>query len=183
MMAWRIAYCKVNYPLAYYAAYFTIRATAFDYEKMCLGPDRLNYDIEQYKKKAGITTDDNPSAAAPSDEDAPSNKEEGEYKDMRLVQEMYARGFEFMPIDIFRADPKNFQVIDGKIMPSLMSISGVAESAATGIAEACKQGPFTSKMDFKNRAKVAQSVVDTMYRLGLLGVLPENNQISLFDMI
>lgn len=183
MMAWRIAYCKVNYPLAYYAAYFTIRATAFDYEKMCLGPDRLNYEIEQYKKKAGITTDDNPSAAAPSDEDAPSNKEEGEYKDMRLVQEMYARGFEFMPIDIFRADPKNFQVIDGKIMPSLMSISGVAESAATGIAEACKQGPFTSKMDFKNRAKVAQGVVDTMYRLGLLGVLPENNQISLFDMI
>ena len=182
MMAWRIAYCKIYYPLAYYSAYFTIRATAFDYEKMCLGPDRLNYEIEQYKKKAGITSDADASAQS-ADEDAPSNKEEGEYKDMRLVQEMYARGLEFMPIDIFRADAKNFQIIDGKIMPSLMSISGVAESAATGIVEACKKGPFTSKMDFRNRAKVNQTVVDTMYRLGLLGVLPENNQISLFDII
>ena len=88
-----------------------------------------------------------------------------------------------MPIDIFRADAKNFQIIDGKIMPSLMSIAGVAETAATGIVEACKQGGFTSKEDFRNRAKVTQNVVDTMYRLGLLGVLPESNQISLFDML
>ena len=189
MMAWRIAYCKVNYPLAYYAAYFSIRATAFDYEKMCLGPDRLNHEITEYKKKAGLLNNGNDSGAngkgGSKDNDAEevSNKEEGEYKDMRLVQEMYARGFEFMPIDIFRADAKNFQIIDGKIMPSLMSISGVAESAAQGIVEACKNGPFTSKMDFKNRAKVSQGVVDTMYKLGLLGVLPENNQISLFDMM
>ena len=184
MMAWRIAYCKVNYPLAYYAAYFSIRATAFDYEKMCLGPERLNYEISEYKKKAGLLDKkDDSSSNNSGDGDEVSNKEEGEYKDMRLVQEMYARGFEFMPIDIFRASDKNFQIIDGKIMPSLMSISGVAESAAQGIVEACKQGPFTSKMDFKNRAKVSQGVVDTMYRLGLLGVLPENNQISLFDTI
>ena len=100
---------------------------------------------------------------------------------MRLVQEMYARGLEFMPIDIFKADAKNFQIIDGKIMPSLMSISGVAESAATCIVEACKKGPFTSKADFKNRAKVTDTVMQTMYRLGLLGSLPESNQISLFD--
>ena len=184
MMAWRIAYCKIYYPLEYYAAYFSIRATAFDYEKMCLGPDRLNYEIEQYKKKAGISSDKVGDKADSSEgEEGPSNKEEGEYKDMRLVQEMYARGFEFMPIDIFRAKATNFQVIDGKIMPSLMSISGVAETAANGIVEACKDGPFTSKMDFKNRTKVTPGVVDKMYSLGLLGTLPENNQISLFDMV
>ena len=187
MMAWRIAYCKVNYPLAYYSAYFTIRATAFDYEKMCLGPERLNHEMEEYRKKAGIKINDvnvgpdNSDNASGDDENAPSNKDEAQYKDMRLVQEMYARGFEFMPIDIFRADAKNFQIIDGKIMPSLMSISGVAESAATGIVEACKQGPFTSKADFKNRSKVNDTVMQTMYNLGLLGSLPENNQISLFD--
>ena len=187
MMAWRIAYCKVNYPLAYYAAYFTIRATAFDYEKMCLGPERLNHEMEEYRKKAGITIGDvsdgpdNSDSSGGDEEGSPSNKDEAQYKDMRLVQEMYARGFEFMPIDIFKADAKNFQVIDGKIMPSLMSISGVAESAATGIVEACKKGPFTSKADFRNRAKVTDTVMQTMYRLGLLGSLPESNQISLFD--
>ena len=183
MMAWRIAYCKVNYPLAYYAAYFSIRATAFDYEKMCLGPERLNHEIAEYRKKAGLTDSGNDKNAKKDDAEEVSNKEEGEYKDMRLVQEMYARGFEFLPIDIFKADAKNFQIIDGKIMPSLISISGVAETAAQGIVEACKMGPFTSKMDFKNRAKVSGVVVETMYRLGLLGVLPENNQISLFDSI
>ena len=181
MMAWRIAYCKVYYPLAYYAAYFSIRATSFDYEKMCLGPDRLHREMEGYRKKAGLSTETE--AVSNDCEEGASNKEQGEYKDMRLVEEMYARGFEFMPIDIFRADAKNFQIIDGKIMPSLMSIAGVAETAATGIVEACKQGGFTSKEDFRNRAKVTQNVVDTMYRLGLLGVLPESNQISLFDML
>ncbi len=181
MMAWRIAYCKVYYPLAYYAAYFSIRATSFDYEKMCLGPDRLHHEMEEYRKKAGLSTETE--AVSNDSEEGASNKEQGEYKDMRLVEEMYARGFEFMPIDIFRADAKNFQIIDGKIMPSLMSIAGVAETAATGIVEACKQGGFTSKEDFRNRAKVTQNVVDTMYRLGLLGVLPESNQISLFDML
>ena len=181
MMAWRIAYCKVYYPLAYYAAYFSIRATSFDYEKMCLGPDRLHREMEGYRKKAGLSTETE--AVSNDSEEGASNKEQGEYKDMRLVEEMYARGFEFMPIDIFRADAKNFQIIDGKIMPSLMSIAGVAETAATGIVEACKQGGFTSKEDFRNRAKVTQNVVDTMYRLGLLGVLPESNQISLFDML
>ncbi len=180
MMAWRIAYCKVNYPLAYYAAYFSIRATAFNYEKMCLGPERLNAAIAEYKRKAGITGKEDDSKKASSEEEV-SNKEEGEYKDMRLVQEMYARGFRFMPIDIFRAHAKNFQIIDGQIMPALTSIEGVADSAATGIVEACKKGPFTSKSDFKNRAKVTDTVLQTMDRLGLLGNLPENNQISLFD--
>ena len=137
----------------------------------------------EYRKKAGLTDSGNDKNAKKDDAEEVSNKEEGEYKDMRLVQEMYARGFEFLPIDIFKADAKNFQIIDGKIMPSLISISGVAETAAQGIVEACKMGPFTSKMDFKNRAKVSGVVVETMYRLGLLGVLPENNQISLFDSI
>ncbi|MBR6093809.1 MAG: PolC-type DNA polymerase III [Lachnospiraceae bacterium] len=181
MMAWRIAYCKVNYPLAYYAAYFSIRATAFNYEKMCQGPERLNAAIEEYKRKAGITGSEDDSKKASGGDEEVSNKEEGEYKDMRLVQEMYARGFRFIPIDIFRAHAKNFQIIDGMIMPSLTSIEGVADSAATGIVEACKKGPFTSKTDFKNRAKVTDTVLRTMDHLGLLGNLPENNQISLFD--
>lgn len=164
MMAWRIAYCKVYYPLAYYSAYFSIRATAFDYEMMCQGRAHLDAELKSLRSLKDPT---------PKDEDS--------IKDMRLVQEMYARGLEFMPIDIFKAHARNFQIIDGKIMPALTSISGVADKAAEGIVEACKGGPFMSRDDFKERSKAGQSVTDTMARLGLLGNLPESNQYSLFD--
>jgi len=97
------------------------------------------------------------------------------------VQEMYARGFEFMPIDIFAAHSRNFQIIDGKIMPSLSSIEGMGEKAADQVVEAAKDGPFLSKDDFRERTKVSKTVVDLMDKLGLLGKLPESNQISFFD--
>ena len=101
---------------------------------------------------------------------------------MKLVQEMYARGFDFMPIDVFRAKSRDFQIIDGKIMPSLNSIDGLGEKAADAIVEAAKDGPFLSKDDFRQRTKASKTIVDLMSDLGLLGKLPESNQISLFDM-
>ena len=104
-------------------------------------------------------------------------------KDMRIVQEMYARGFEFEPIDIFKAQSRLFQIVNGKLMPSLNSIDGLGEKAADAIVEAAKDGPFLSKDDLRMRAKVSKSVVDMMDELGLLGNLPESNQISLFDFV
>ncbi len=167
MMAWRIAYCKVNYPLAYYAAFFSIRASAFSYAIMCRGQKHLENVIEDYKKRA----------------DSLSKKEQDTMKDMRIVQEMYARGFEFTPIDIFTAQSRLFQIVDGKLMPSLSSIDGLGEKAADAIVEAAKDGPFLSKDDFRMRTKVSKTVVDLMDELGLLGDLPESNQISLFDFV
>ena len=87
-----------------------------------------------------------------------------------------------MPIDIFKAHSRNFQVIDGKLMPSLNSIDGLGETAADSIVEAAKDGPFLSKDDFRERAKVSQTVADKLTELGILKDLPESNQISLFDM-
>ena len=165
MMAWRIAYCKVFYPLAYYAAYFSIRATGFSYELMCQGKDRLESYMNDYKKR----------------KDTLSNKEQDTFKDMRIVQEMYARGFDFMPLDIYTAHPNRFQIVDGKLMPSLNSIDGLGDNAAVGIAEAAKDGPFLSRDDFRERTHVSKTVVDLMGDLGLLGNLPESNQLSLFD--
>ncbi len=167
MMAWRIAYCKVNFPLAYYSAYFSIRASAFSYEIMCQGQRHLEQVLEDYRSR----------------ENTLSPKEVDAIKDMRIVQEMYARGFEFWPLDIFRAHPRNFQIIDGKIMPALVSIEGLAEKAAEGIVEAVKNGPFLSRDDFRERSKVSKTVVETMANLGLLGDLPESNQMSLFDFV
>ena len=165
MMAWRIAYCKVFYPLAYYAAYFSIRATGFSYELMCQGKDRLENYMRDYKKR----------------KDTLSNKEQDVFKDMRIVQEMYARGFDFMPLDIYRAHPNRFQIIDGKLMPAINSIDGLGDNAAIYISEAAKDGPFLSKDDFRERTHVSRTAVDLMSDLGLLGSLPESNQLSLFD--
>ena len=101
---------------------------------------------------------------------------------MKSVLEMYVRGYEFMPIDIFKAHARNFQIVDGKLMPSLNSIDGLGETAAESIVEAAKGGPFLSKDDFRERAKVSQTVADKLAELGILADLPESNQISLFDM-
>ena len=167
MMAWRIAYCKINYPLAYYAAYFSIRASAFSYEIMCCGQQHLENVMADYKRRM----------------DTLSKKEQDSYKDMKSVQEMYARGFEFTPIDLFTAHSRNFQIVDGKLMPSFNSIDGLGEKAADAIVEAAKDGPFLSKDDFRARTKVSKTVVDLMDGLGILGNLPESNQISLFDFV
>ena len=100
---------------------------------------------------------------------------------MKLVQEMYARGFDFVPIDIFRAEASRFQIIDGKLMPALATIDGMGDKAAEAIVDAAKDGPFLSKDDFRQRTKVPKTVVDLMADLHLLGDLPESNQLSLFD--
>ncbi|MCM1045899.1 MAG: PolC-type DNA polymerase III [Candidatus Gastranaerophilales bacterium] len=167
MMAWRIAYCKIHYPLAYYGAFFSIRAKAFSYEIMCQGQAHLERIMADYKKRM----------------DTLSNREKDAYGDMRVVQEMYARGFEFEPIDIFRAQSRAFQIIDGKLMPSLSSIEGLGDKAADAIVEATKDGPFLSKEDFIQRTKVSKTIADLMGTLGLLGKLPESNQISIFDFV
>ena len=111
-----------------------------------------------------------------------SNREEGAYSDMRVVQEMYARGYEFTPIDIFTAQSRSFQIVDGKLMPSLNSIEGLGDKAADAIVEAVKDGPFLSKDDFRERTRVSKTMVDLMDSLNLLGSLPESNQLSLFDL-
>ncbi len=175
MMAWRIAYCKIHYPLAYYGAFFSIRAKAFSYAQMCQGQTHMENIMKEYKSRMEAAANKEPNAQPLS------NKEELAYGDMRVVQEMYARGFEFEPIDIFRAQSRSFQIVDGKLMPSLSSIEGLGEKAADAIVEAAKDGPFLSRDDFRERTKVSKTVVDLMAELGLLGDLPESNQLSLFD--
>ena len=165
MMAYRIAYCKVYYPLAYYAAYFSIRASAFSYELMCQGKEKLEYYIRDYKKR----------------NDTLSQKEQDTLKDMKLVQEMYARGFEFLPIDIYKSKATKFQIVDGKLLPPFSSIEGMGDKAADAVEMAAAEGPFLSRDDFRQRTKVSKTVIDFMADLGLFGDIPETNQLSLFD--
>ena len=167
MMAFRIAYFKIYYPHAYYAAYFSIRASAFNYELMCQGKAHLEGVMADYRRRTSTLT----------------KKEQDTYRDMRIVQEMYARGITFTPIDVYRADAYKFQIIEDKIMPSFRSIDGMGDTAANGVVEAAKKGKFLSRDDFKIRSKVSSTVVDTMARMGLLGDLPQSNQMSLLDFL
>lgn len=165
MMAWRIAYCKVYYPLAYYASFFSIRATSFNYELMCQGKEKLNYFIADYERRKEVLT----------------KKELDTMKDMKVVQEMYARGFEFIPVNIFTAKAHLFQIVDDKLMPALDTIEGLGDKAADAVVEAAKDGKFLSKDDFRQRTKVSKTVIDLMGDMGILGDMPESNQLSLFD--
>lgn len=168
MMAWRIAWYKINYPLEYYAAFYSIRADAFNYETMCLGRSRLEFHMEEIRKS----------------EDK-KNKDLDSLKDMKLVLEMYARGYEFLPIDIYRADAERFLIIDGKIMPALCSIEGLGGKAAAQVQEAAqealKKGGFSSKDNLRDMAKIGKSTIEKFTQLGLLNDIPDSDQFSLFD--
>ena len=168
MMGWRVAWFKVHKPLAYYAAYFGIRASAFSYEIMCRGKERLDIALTELLK---------------TPKDQQTKKDQDTIRDGRIAQEMYARGFEFVPIDIYKAKARSFQIIDGKIMPSFKVISKVGESAGESIEIAARDGEFLSKDDLRQRARIGQTVIEKLGELGLLDGMAESNQLSLFDVI
>ena len=100
---------------------------------------------------------------------------------MRIVQEMYARGFDFVPIDLYKAKAHRFQIIGDKLMPALDTIEGLGDKAAEAVVDAAAKGKFLSKDDFRDRTKVSKTIIDFMADLGVFGDLPESNQFSLFD--
>lgn len=165
MMAYRIAWYKIYYPLAYYAAYFSIRASAFSYDLMCRGQARLLQHMEDYTKRINEL----------------SKKEQDTLKDMKIVREMYARGFDFAPVDIYEADAHRFKIKDGKLMPSLDSIEGLGDKAADAVVAAAAEGKFISQDDFRNRTKVSKTIIEYLVQTGILGDLPESDQLSLFE--
>ncbi|SFN46492.1 DNA polymerase-3 subunit alpha [Pseudobutyrivibrio sp. UC1225] len=164
MMAWRVAYCKINYPLAYYAAFFSIRAGGFDYEKCCQGKARCEAEIKALKAQSDLSATDKDVLIA-----------------LRLVQEMYARGFDFLPMDLYQSDSRYFKIVDGKILPPFNSLPGMGDKAAEQLQIAASQGKFLSLDDIKDRGKVSQTIIDKMVELGVIKDLPQSNQLSIFD--
>ena len=134
---------------------------------MCLGKEELERNMDEYMKKPEL-----------------SAKEEDVYRDMRIVQEMYARGFSFVPIDIYKVQSTRFTIMDEKhLMPSLTSIDGMGAIAADTVVEAVKTGrPFTSIDNFRQRTRVSQTLIEKMQKLHILEGLPQDDQFSLFDL-
>ncbi len=165
MMALRVAYFKVYYPKEYYAAYFTVRADAFDAEYMAVGKEKTKENLIEFKKK----------------EDA-SVKEKDMVTILELCNEMYSRGIEFLPIDIYESDSKKFLPKENGILLPLNSLAGLGGQAAESVVEARKEGKFLTIDDFRERTKVPKTVISLMREKGCLDGIPETSQVNLFEM-
>ena len=164
-MAFRIAWFKVHYPLAYYATFLSIRATEFDSEYMIYGKEKVKTKMKELEGQGNNI----------------SAKDKSMYTILELVLEMYERGFEFLPIDLYKSHSTKFRIEDGKIRPPLSSIAGLGEVAAEGIYEAAKkEGKFMCIDDLQVKAKIGKSMVELLGKFGCLDGMSQSNQISLF---
>ena len=163
-MSLRVAYFKVHYPIAFYQSYYTVRADTFDYETMATGRENL------LLKMRDLSQMENPSA-----------RDKATLTIMEVVNEMYARGIEFMPIDIYLSHPTKYLNINGKILPALNSIAGMGDRAAQSIADARENGKFFSIDDFKQRTSVSETHIELLKKFGCFKGIPQSAQVSLFD--
>ena len=162
--AFRIAWFKVHEPKAYYTSYFTIRADEFDSDIMCHGEERVKNKMKEIDLAGnGATT-----------------KDKNMYAILELVMEMYERGINFLPIDLYKSHSTKFRIEEEGIRPPLNSIPGLGTVAAQGIEEAKKDGKFMSIDDLKIRSKVGKSVVELLEKAGCLKGMSQSNQMSLF---
>ena len=166
MMAFRIAWFKVHIPKAYYAAYFSIRAKAFDAEFMIFGKEKVKEKMKEIQMMGNEAT--------PKDKDM--------YDDLEIVLEMYERGFKFLPIDVYKSNSTKFLVEEDGLRPPINSISGMGNVAAEGIYNAIKEGTTISSIeDLKKKAKIGNAAIDSLRKFGCLKGLPESDQLSFFD--
>jgi DNA polymerase-3 subunit alpha (Gram-positive type) len=164
MMAFRIAFFKVHYPLPFYAALFSLRAGEIDAQLLVGGEPQVRAEIESINAKGFEATP----------------KEKSMVTQLEIVLEALARGVSFLPVDLYRSSDQVFQIEDGALRPPFASLQGVGASAAAGIVEARKDGEFISIEDLRQRSGITKAVVETLRLHGCLKDLPETNQLTLF---
>ena len=164
MMAYRIAYCKVHYPLAFYAAYFSVRADAFDAELIAKGKEAITNklrDLEMQGTKISV-------------------KDKALQTVLEIALEMYLRGYTLDKVDLYESDSAKFIIRENSLLPPLGALEGVGETAARSIVEARNEGEFKSIQDLKNRTGISKTTVEVLRDIGALKGLPETAQIELF---
>ncbi|WP_315307372.1 PolC-type DNA polymerase III [Pseudoramibacter alactolyticus] len=167
MMAVRIAYYKVYYPPAYYAAWFSIRAKEFDLGVMKAGKEAVVRKMNEIKAQGNKA----------------SNKDSNLYTSLELAWEMFCRGYSFANVDIYKSHYRYF-TLDGKtLIPPLTAVDGMGEVVAKSIYEEAKRKPFMSREDMQNRAHVNKANMDALAAFGCLSELPESNQMSFLTML
>lgn len=164
MMAFRIAYCKVYYPLAFYASYFSVRADDFDADLITGGLNVVRSKLHELEQKGNTAT----------------AKEKSLQTILEVAMEMYLRGFEFSKVNLYRSDATKFLLTDNGLLPPLAALQGLGNSAAYNIVAAREQRPFSSLEDLRLRARISKTVVDILRNHGCLDNIPETDQITLF---
>ncbi len=164
MMSFRIAYFKVHYPLAFYSTHFGIKVDDFDAQLVCQGKAAVVAKINELD----------------SIEMNLSKKDQDLYTILEIVREMYARGYEFLKVDMYKSDATKFKIVDGKILPPFQALQGVGENAARALVSAVAMGEILSIDDLRTKAKVTKTVIEALRDHGCLAGLPEDNQLSLF---
>jgi DNA polymerase-3 subunit alpha (Gram-positive type) len=165
MMAFRIAYCKVHYPLAFYASYFSVRATDFDAEAIVGASESvLRNKLREAEQKGNSLT----------------AKEKSQQTIIEMALEMKLRGFDFHRIDIYESDAEKFLIYKGGLLPPIGSLQGVGASAAQSVVQARQDKPFSSIEDLRTRGRISKTVVEMLERNGCLEGLPPTDQLMLF---
>jgi DNA polymerase-3 subunit alpha (Gram-positive type) len=167
LMALRVAYFKVHFPIIYYAAYFSVRADDFDIAAMSQGKEATKAAMKEIMDK-GMDA---------------STKEKNLLTVLELANEMLERGFKFGMIDLYKSDAENF-IIDGDtLIAPFRSVPSLGANVAKQIVIARNESKFLSKEDLANRGKVSKTIIEYMTENGVLKDLPDENQLSLFDML
>ena len=165
MMAYRIAFCKVHYPLAYYAAYFSIRAAAFDSDIIARGQKAVKEKMEELEAK-----------------DKRDAKEDELYVVLQLAWEMYIRGFKVKKVDLYKSGADRFQMVteENALLPPFTTLTGLGGVDAKSIVEKRKTGPFSSIENLKKRTGITKTSVEALRVHGCLDGMDESDQMSLF---
>jgi DNA polymerase-3 subunit alpha (Gram-positive type) len=161
----RLGWYKVHKPVAYYAAYFTVRSDDFDAAIVAQGKEAVRRRMNEISMKGKEA----------------SAKEEASYATLQIANEMLARGIEVLPVDLYKSDASKFLVEDGKIRLPFGALSGVGGAAAKSLAAARETGGvYISIDDVQARAKVSKSVIQTLSDAGAFQGMPESSQMTLF---
>jgi DNA polymerase-3 subunit alpha (Gram-positive type) len=167
LMALRVAYFKVHFPILYYCAYFSVRADDFDVLAMVKGKEAVKVSMKAINDK-GMDA---------------SVKEKNQLTVLELSNEMLERGFTFRMVDLYKSDASNFVIEGDTLILPFRAIPSLGANVAKQIVEARKNGPFLSKEDLATRGKVSKTIIEYLTDNGVLNNLPDENQLSLFDML
>ncbi|CDQ19708.1 DNA polymerase III PolC-type [Halobacillus karajensis] len=164
LMAVRIAYFKVHYPIYFYAAYFTVRASDFELETMVKGSDAIRKRLKEIQEKGLDATP----------------KEKSLMTVLELSLEMCERGYGFKNVDLYRSSATDFLVDGNVLIPPFNAVDGLGTNAAINIVNAREDGEFLSKQDLRERSRISKTVLEYLDNFGCLEGMPDENQLSLF---